>query len=294
MTTGRGAPPRSDIGTEIQATLQKVRQSANGMLPIEVYYHIFESARRANGGNFVEIGTAHGAATIAMALGAKASGKPFHIYTADPFAGRYSSRAEFGTPDENIRHVLAQFQEYGVRDVISLAVGNCETLLNGNDIRKIAFLLIDADGRIDLDLLQLYERLEPGAAVVVDDVDEGVFLRCAADRTYFVDLKHRITCLLLKWMEEKEYLTNRYTIHSTAFCVRGSRSMDQMQFAQLALEAYRQLVFSPLEGERWNDFFRLYEDRGQASRALRLYASVPPVIMRSLGRIHRLGSRLLK
>ena len=55
---------------EVDQLLERVRRETHGKLPLNVYRRIYETAAR-RGGTFVEIGTAQGAATIAMALGAR-------------------------------------------------------------------------------------------------------------------------------------------------------------------------------------------------------------------------------
>ena len=98
-------------------------------------------------------------------------------------------------------------------------------------------------GRIDRDLMALYEYLAPEAKMIIDDVDDGVFLGQTADEVHFVDLKHRITHLLLQRLKETGYLAVESIVHSTAFCERGDRKMDIPQFSKMALDAYREIVF---------------------------------------------------
>ena len=115
---------RSEVASADNFELfERVKVAAHGMLSTDVYSKLFDVAQDCGGGTFIEIGTAHGAATIVMALGAKASGKPFHIYSVDPFSGRYSSRTQFGSVQKNVKFVRRQFETFGVSEYIDIIVG---------------------------------------------------------------------------------------------------------------------------------------------------------------------------
>jgi predicted O-methyltransferase YrrM len=281
-------------GGSVDDLLQTIKQSAQGMLPLEVYRTIFEVARSSNGGNIVEIGTALGAATITLALGAQASGKPFHVYSVDPFSGTFSSRTKFGSKQENLNYVRGQLEQYGVVANVSLVVGTSADLLREFSLKQISLLMLDADGRIDRDILILYDYLVSEAKLIIDDVDDGVFLGKTADNTYYVDLKHRTTNLLLKGMEKHGYLGVVDNVHSTAFCVRGERAMDTAQFSKMALDAYREIVFSTLSGQPWDKLFELNEKREVINSALRLYSALPTGALQVLRRIHRISKRITR
>src|SRR5262249_28127867 len=145
---------------------ERVKVAAHGMLSTDVYSKLFEVAQDCGGGTFVEIGTAHGAATIVMALGAKASGKPFHIYSVDPFSGRYSSRTQFGSVQKNVKFVRRQFETFGVSEYIDIIVGGCQDLLASHQVDHISLLLLDADGRIDRDLSYLFSKLARRSKII--------------------------------------------------------------------------------------------------------------------------------
>lgn len=275
----------------VDELIRRVKATAGGMLSIDVYRRVYERARAFEGGAIVEIGTALGAATIVLALGAKASGKPFHVYTADPFAGRYSSRSKFGSPEENIAHVRQQLQAYGVADVVTLVVGTSQDLVSAHDPNDIGFLFLDADGRIDRDLSVLASRLRTGAAMVVDDVDAGAYLSQSADGSYYVDLKHHITGLLLGRMKKRGILAVQEMAGNTAFCEWTGGDVDELQ--ALALDAYRELVFVPLDEPRWQRLIGLHSAGSRATEALNFYSRVPKPVLGALRGLNRARRRLV-
>jgi len=134
-------------------------------------------AGEAPGPNFLEVGTAHGAGTIALALGAKKAGLDVKIQTIDRFAGKFSSRSGFGSVEQNKTIVQENFAHGKVSQCISLFVGSTdEFVAAGHQRERIDLLMLDADGRIDRDLLHFHHLLAPQAVVVIDDIDSGVFL----------------------------------------------------------------------------------------------------------------------
>jgi predicted O-methyltransferase YrrM len=192
----------------------------------------------------VEIGTAHGAATIALALGARESGRPFRVYTVDPFSGKYSSRTRFGSVEENVAFVRQQFRSFGVDEHITLVVGDSRSLVQElGDQSSVGFLLIDADGRIDRDLELLFDRLDEDAVIVIDDIDDKTFIH-QTDGRMVVDQKHRIAYLLTAQLLNQGFLTEQVRIGGTGFYAKGKPAASAARIAEIALSAYRELVFA--------------------------------------------------
>lgn len=126
---------------------------------------------------WLEVGTGHGGATIALAVGAKHARSDVHILTIDKMAGRTSSRSEYGSEEDNRRAAEANFRHAGVDQHITLFVGSSEDFVrSGSCPERIDLMMLDADGRIDRDLMLFYNALPPGAPIVVDDADERVYL----------------------------------------------------------------------------------------------------------------------
>ena len=215
--------------------------SANGMLPTDVYEKLFDLARHSDGGTFVEIGTAHGAASIALALGAIEAKKPFHIYTVDPFHGKYSSRSKFGSVQYNVAFVQSQFRKFGVDQYITIIAGDSGDLVGQNVIENVNILLLDADGRIDRDLGLLFEKLSPGCEIIIDDIDDAVYMR-KANGFWLVDQKQRLVYLLTNMLSSKGILRNMSILHLTGFFEKGAIKVSGEEIERIALPVYRDLV----------------------------------------------------
>ena len=228
-------------------TLEKVRHSAGGMLLTHVYEAIFDVGARSRGGTFVEIGTAHGAATIALALGARQQAAPYQIYTADLFSGKHSSRSRYGSVERNLEIVKSNFDAFGVGANISVIAGSSAELVAAFNPTDIRVLIIDADGRIDRDLAVFYDRLAPGCTVILDDID-GELKMLRTSGGLILDQKHRIGQALVERFIEHDVLRELNVIDSTGFYLKGEASSPR--FAEMSLPAYRELVFADIENLR--------------------------------------------
>jgi len=234
---------------EIDRLLSRVKQDCFGMLPLAVYRRIYETAATLSGGTLVEIGTSQGAATIAMALGAKSAGIEFRIYSADEFVT--GSRPVGGSAAEKLEIVRRGYQAFGVADSVENVTGGSAALPPAADLPKIALLLIDADGLIDRDLALLHGRLEPNAPVIVDDVDEKVYFSIRKGRPV-VDQKHRLTNLIIERFIAAELLVADEPSGQTGWYRKGPVSASPEEIERLALPAYRKLVMTSLDGAGTN------------------------------------------
>lgn len=219
-----------------------VQAAAGGLLPVEVYDRLYRVGAEC-AGLMVEIGTAHGAGTIALASGAASSGKPYRIVTVDPFGGALSSRTKFGSPEQNYETVEKNLEQFGVRDCVEVVTGTIEDIRHRDDLEGISVLLVDADGRVDRDLGALYERLHPDAVVVLDDIDNVVEVH-AINRRSVVSQKHRITAHLVQGFLVAGVLRDAERVCDTGFYLKGTAHSSAI--AEAALPAYRELVFTDL------------------------------------------------
>src|SRR5687767_13566755 len=122
-------------------------------MPVATYRRIYETAARGRGGTFVEIGTYCGAATLALALGAKESGKPFRILTADLLRPGVGPKG--ATTAEKVAELRETFAEFGVADSIRFVHGTSADLVAAADPERIDLLLLDGGGRLEMDLAAL-------------------------------------------------------------------------------------------------------------------------------------------
>jgi hypothetical protein len=242
---------------EIDRHLARVKDDTFGMLSLPVYRRIYETAASCGGGTFVEIGTSQGAATIAMALGGKAAGKPFRIYSADEFV--VGSRPKGGSPEEKLGIVRRGYEKFGVAEWIENVIGSSADLPDAAALPRIDLLLIDADGRIDRDLALLHERLAPDAPVIVDDIDDAAFFVMLAGRLTF-NQKHRATHLLIDRFIGAGLLVPDTPSGQTGWYRKGAAAFTPGEIERLALPAYRELIYAPMKalgaaaGLKWNAY----------------------------------------
>jgi predicted O-methyltransferase YrrM len=228
--------------------LRSMMVEANGMLPFEVYKELYHLAAQGSGGTIVEIGTAHGAGTIALCLGALSAGKEPRVFTVDRFEGRYSSRTAYGGVVDNLEIVRNNFRSAGVDRHVQIFAGSSSDFATQQSLERIDVLVLDADGRIDRDLINFADSLSDDAAIVIDDYDSRAHFSSRADGSTYIDLKHVITKLLLDKYASAGLVDITRICHSTAFCRRKTGShWDKRQMADMALECYRELVFTDFD-----------------------------------------------
>ncbi|NWG47266.1 MAG: class I SAM-dependent methyltransferase [Alphaproteobacteria bacterium] len=235
---------------------EAVRTRCNGMLAPSVYQHIYETARSAGGGVFVEVGTAHGAATVSLALGLKASGRQGHVHTFEKIVG--GTRERFGSIAENEDIIRTNFRTFGVDDVVSLHIGGVDDLqANVREEREFALLMLDADGRIDRDFGYFFDRLRPGAPIIIDDVADLVRIKMKGSDRLTVDQKHRLTHLLVEAFTSAGLVACNERIRNTWFGTKREARWEDLP-PSAVLAAYRSLVFGeadrPMRGleKKWH------------------------------------------
>jgi len=228
---------------ETDRLLARVQSEAHGKLSPKAYRKLYESASASGGGTMVEIGTSQGAATIALALGATSAALDYRIVTVDAhFVG---SRPRAATESEKKAIVRKGFEAFGVSDPIDLIVGTIDEMIVTADPREIGLVLIDADGRIDRDLAALWERMRPGCAIVIDDLDDQIYLE-RRGRKLRVDQKHRLSHLLAEAFVGAGLLVRDGSVGQTAWFRKGDVEAGPAEIERLALPAYRALVYAEL------------------------------------------------
>lgn len=240
---------------EVDQLLERVRRETHGKLPLNVYRRIYETAARHDG-TFVEIGTSQGAATIAMALGAQAAGQNFHIFTCDPFITGSHPRGD--SIEAKIHILQCGFERFGVADSITIVAGTVAELLAVADPRAIGLLMLDADGRIDRDLAALHARLASDCAIIVDDVEDRIYVH-PTWRGLRIQQKHRLSHLLVDAYVRHGLLDRREALGQTGWYAMGPARLPAEEIEHLALGAYRQLVMTTVTLRDATLKWRLYQ-----------------------------------
>lgn len=221
---------------------EAVKRRCNGMLPSSVYQRIHDTAAAARITTFVEVGTAHAAATVSMALGLKDSGRAGRIYTFE--RGKGGSRVEYGGVDENTRIIRANLEHFGVSDIVELLVGDVSDLSSRVPADgEIGLLMLDADGRIDRDISLFYDRVVKGGPVIIDDVVDEVRLYRTRGGRYAIDQKLKIAHRLLEVMIKSGLLSSGQIVSETYFGEKLDKASLDVP-PEAVLNAYRGLIFS--------------------------------------------------
>jgi len=227
---------------EIDALMAEIRSRCNGMLRASVYRAIYEAGYQCGGGTLVEVGTAHAAGTISLALGMQASGHQGSIYTFDKIAG--GSRDAFGDIETNRRIIEGNLAHFGVSHLVKLCIGDVADNVDKVPAHApINLLMLDADGRIDRDFQFFFKRLAAGAPVIIDDVVEVVRVNRLNRKRYKVDSKMKLSFLLLRHFIHQGLITPGRVIGATYFGHAPDPAAKDVDLEGI-LAVYRELVFS--------------------------------------------------
>ena len=219
----------------------QVKKKANGMLSIDVYEEMYNLAQKIDqNSTILEIGTAHGAGTISLALGSQCKNK---IISIDKISG--GSRDKFGALEENKAIIENNFKHFGVEKVIDFYVGtSSEVKLLLDENLKLSMLVIDADGAIDRDFEFFYNNLLPGSPIIIDDYFNNVRIK-KIKKTIRVDQKFRLTFMLITFMEQSNLLNKIKVIDDTYFGIKPINQIDDVDFSQYDFRPiYRYLTFA--------------------------------------------------
>lgn len=227
----------------MRETFEEIVFRCDGMLSPAVYERIYRTARR--GGIIVEVGTALGAGTAALALGLKDSHRPGRVYSFDPMAGGPRQKHISGAA-RRTHHVRSNLAHFGVDHLVELVAATLPDGLNALPADEpVSVLMLDADGRIDRDLLALEGRIEPGAPIIIDDYADKVRIRRGNASQLHVDGKMRLTYLLVNRLIEKRYLGAGDVVGNTWFGEKLAGG-GIIPLADM-LEVYREMVFTKAE-----------------------------------------------
>jgi len=233
--------------TDCRSRLYKALDEVDALMSRPVYDALFDTVAQERPQQILEIGTAHGAGTIAMALGAESLSLPTRIQTVDTLAALPdipSSRAEYGDAQANEVIVRDNFRRAGVEGRISLFVGRSDAFaMSGSLDAPIDMLVLDADGRIDRDLLLFRDRMTHDCLIVVDDIDGDVGASLSRDGLA-LDLKHVISEKLSTSLVAQGYLRLEKRVWNTSFFrAVDPQNWDEEEIRALAIVCYRELIF---------------------------------------------------
>jgi predicted O-methyltransferase YrrM len=223
-----------------------------GMLPPAVYKKIYDFGLR--GGLIVEVGTALGAGTAALAMGLRDSGKPGRVVSFDPMTG--GPLRKVSDASDRAQLVKSNLEYFGVADLVEVVT---ESLPDGiarlGADEPISVFMIDADGRLDRDLIAVAPRLGKGTRLIIDDIGDKLRLTERKGTRLKVDQKMRLAFLLLRKFQRDGLISEGVLIKETYFG-EVLQSAPEIRLEDV-LETYRELVFGYTHW-RYSDRARRY------------------------------------
>lgn len=218
----------------------EIRRRCDGMMRADVYEAIYNLAITASNPNFVELGTAHGAATVCLAhaISDVFDGEGV-IHTIDRF--EKNGKPKYMGSD-NLEAATAAISHFGFASLVNILAGDVTEMSAKVPNMSIGLLMLDMDGRIDRDLKTFFDRLEDGAPIIIDDCADRVRVK-ANTKGYRIDQKHRLTYLLTKSATEHGLLVHTDTVYQTWFGKKGKVKFSDWP-QEAILDCYRELVFA--------------------------------------------------
>ncbi|MET3524077.1 class I SAM-dependent methyltransferase [Mesorhizobium abyssinicae] len=151
-------------------TFEKIRRITAGMLKSDVYKAIYEAALDVEKGIYVDIGPAQGGSTISIALGRQVAGRQDLIYSADVFTA--SNALKSSDVNTNVRVLQENLAAFGLgEDINIIVVGQQDIATTVPLDAAIGLFFVDADGALDRDFEQFYDRIVPGGIIILDDCE---------------------------------------------------------------------------------------------------------------------------
>jgi colanic acid/amylovoran biosynthesis glycosyltransferase len=201
----------------ISKILQKVIKRCNGMLSFDVYLKIYQLAYKAKLGNMIELGAAHGAATICLARGIINSRRKSLLFTVEKGDGDNGSMAKFGSKLLNIKILKNNIKYFHCDKHIKLIPEKIKKASSQIiEHQPFSLILIDADGALDRDFIIFYNLLLPGADIIIDDYENIKHLSYDSIKNPLG--KKYSTYLFVNYFLEKGLIQKEMMINNTIFC----------------------------------------------------------------------------
>jgi predicted O-methyltransferase YrrM len=98
-----------------------IQRRCNGMLAPEVYQRIYEVARGAEPGSFIEVGAAHAASTVSLACALRDAGREGRVYAFEKLVG--GSRDRYGDAARNRAIIEGNIAHFGLGERVQMIYG---------------------------------------------------------------------------------------------------------------------------------------------------------------------------
>lgn len=219
-----------------------IKKNCNGMLSSKVYSTLHEIAKTTHSGTLaVEVGAAHAAGTVSMALGIQKNPTLENLISFEKIEG--GSRMNFGNFKKNKEIINGNIESYGCKDVVEMVFSTPEEAIDKipfDGQPNIGLLVIDADGAIDREFNLLYDRVVEGGVVVIDDYNDYLKYFHLSKHRVHIDAKHKVTKALVDYYVNEGFLKFDKMVQSTWFGYKpkGAGSISKSN----PISVYRNLI----------------------------------------------------
>jgi len=214
------------------------------MMPVRVYKQLYRCALEAPDGDMLEIGAAHGAASISLGLGLRDANRPFRLFAIEKCEG--GSRDAYGSSEVNRRILegnVARYDLAGHVEILTVDLSHHEVRQSteGHIRGPLALILHDADGELYRDFMLFYNLLRPGATVIIDDlpVDQAAYRSSMDSARTRKFVKARI---YTDHFVGKGLIEPMFQIRHTLFARKPVNIVRDTQFSQAELNVLRESI----------------------------------------------------
>ena len=206
----------------------KIMKNCNGMLSATVYKKIYEFSLEFAHSDMIEIGAAHGASSISIALAIKKRGFNKKLFSYEK--GEGGSRAQYGSKKDNLTILNNNIKKFKVNKEIRIIDSYItDDYVLPEDIKNkspFSLICIDADGELIRDFKIFYDLLMPGAGIIIDDYEISVFPKFKQDDGVRKNYK---TYCLVNYLVSKGLIIQNEVVGNTFF---GTKPIVTKKFNQ--------------------------------------------------------------
>lgn len=220
----------------------EIAKTCNGMLSRHTYRALYDLALSIRKGSIaVEVGAAHAAGTVCIALGIQQNPVLEKLISFEKIEG--GSREKFGSIEKNKEIISGNISRYGCQDIVEMVFSTPEEALHMIPYEgepNIGLLVIDADGAVDREFNLLYDRVVEGGAVMIDDYNDHLKYHRLSKKRVHIDAKHKVTKSLVDYYIQEGFLKPEKTVRGTWFGYKpkGAGSISRSS----PITVYRSLI----------------------------------------------------
>ncbi|RYY02201.1 MAG: hypothetical protein EOO53_14295 [Gammaproteobacteria bacterium] len=189
--------------------------ACDGMLAPCVYEEIFFLASTLTEKNILEIGTASGASSIAAGIGLHFSEPKGKVITIDKHTG--GSRAKYFSAEESLQIVRKNIRAWNLDEIVFPVVAKSGDQINTGFNGPIDMMILDADGKINRDILQWKDYCVSDLLLVIDDCENLIRIIEDSPNHWKIDCKKYLTWKLFNLYVDAGIFSDFYFINDCVF-----------------------------------------------------------------------------